>query len=77
MLMLTTTMLMMLYIMGETHWYILNHLILIQNLVKHFSRIKAFAITNMIRIAYVDVANHNCDIAVAVDFDGDPLIQIK
>ena len=31
----------------------------------------------MIPIAYVDVANHNFDIVVVVDADGDPLVHFS
>ena len=65
--------------MRETHWYILNNLLLIQIWlpIRPFSRKEASAITNIIRIAKVDVANHNCDIAVVVDADGDILVHFK
>ena len=85
MLMLPTTLLMilllllllLLYVMRETHWYILNNLLLIQNLVTYaaFFKKRSLCYHNFIRIAYVDVANHNCDIVVVVDADGDPLIS--
>ena len=42
-----------------------------------FSRKEAFAITNIIWIAYVYVANHNCDMIVAVDADADPFVRFK
>ena len=62
--------------MRKTYWYILNNLLLIQKswfLIRHFSRKDASAITQIIPIAYVDVANHNCDIVVVVDANGEPL----
>ena len=46
-------------------------------LIWPFSRKEAFAITHIIRIAKVDVANHNCDIVVVVNADGDPLVHFK
>ena len=58
---------------------ILNHLLLIQKLDTYsaFTKKEAFDITNIIRITYVDVANHNCDVVVVVYADGDLYVPIK
>ena len=62
----------------KTHFDILNHLLLIQNwlLIRPLPRKEAIAITTIIIITYVDVANHTCDVVV-VDADGDIYIPIK
>ena len=63
-----------------THWYILNHLLLIQKkllLIQPCSRKEPIAVPNIIQNAFVYVANNNIEVVVVVNDERELLVHIK